>query len=786
MKYGSDVLVLDTDYSITIAAVAGGTGFVGTNGKPVNAGEYTLTVTLTNHKFADDSTEKVLNFTVSPKAVTVTVTADDREYDGTTNVTLSGGELSGVVSGDEDFVTANLGTGIADQAGFGTNIPVTVNVTLTGDRAANYVLQSQPTVTVNITPKVISFKAGKTSFPFADTLGTAITDQNLIAGTTYSLTVDEDKAYTLTVSKVSGTLTYVTDNTASRTNYLAVGTYTVTLSPASGNYTFGSNNTFTFNVTENEHANTWITEYARGGWTYYSEPADETMPVARFGSPAITYSNGDAGFSNKTAAGDYTATVTVKADDGGNYGALSETYTFTVSALDVKVALSAADTTYDGQTYEASNISITLTATVNDTETTYTSKDNPDDVSALLGSYGWQHSVDGKTETKEGLPTNAGTYTLYICNYSSNKNVNVTGTLECTATIAKAKVTFSAATAGGAELVYGTVPEDFNSLVDVTASGGINLDADGWSYTVTAATAAGDYTAATNAGTTVTLTVTITMTDPNHSAVQPTEQLRLEIQKADIGEISVTNFGEVTIGYTTYKGFVYGQAEPLAFSGIPADLTVDPVYTYAVQGGAQINNFDISKANYGIYTVTVSITGDTNYNDKTEAIVFAIAQADRSVTVSIGGWTYGDIIDIADKLVIEGIQESDIKSVTYSGETNAGTEYSSTTVPEEAGTYTVTVTWDETTNYTAGEAVSKKFTIAKATGFANVSISIDDTSYAEKVTVYYTGSEQIFTVTVKGHGGDIYIDGTPSSTMDYNLKNVEKKTWKRLSLLSAR
>ena len=786
LKYGSDVLELGKDYTITIAAVAGGTGSVVGN-KPVNAGEYTLTVTLTNHNFADDSSEKILNFTVSPKAVTVTVTADERAYDGTTNVTLSGGELSGVVSGDN--VTANLGTGTADQAGVGTGIDVTVNVTLTGKQAANYVLQSQPDdVTVNITKKELGFTAGTKSFLFADNAGTAITDQNLTAGDTYSVNVTgfvetdpkEAKAYTLKVADVADS-SYITERTADGdgSKFLTVGKYTVTLSADSENYTFGSNNTFTFEVNQNKNANYWITEYAREGWTYYSDPTAETTPVARFGSPAITYSNGNEVFLNTTAKGTYTVNVSVA--ETNNYGALTEEYSFTVSALKVTVALSAKNTVYDGQAYDASNISITLTATVNYTETTYTSADNPTDVSTLLGSYSWQYSADsaeGVTETKEeGLPKNAGTYTLYLYNFSNN-NVNVTETSNCTctATIEQAKVTFSATIKGDAKLVYGTVPTDFNSLVTVTASGGIDLSAEGWYYTVTPSVENGEYTAKTRAGTTVTLTVQVSVKDPNYTAVQPTKQPTLVIQKADIGKISVTNFVEVTIGYTTYKGFVYGQAEPLAFSGIPADLTVDPVYTYAVQGGAQINNFDISKANYGIYTVTVSITGDTNYNDKTEAIVFAIAQADRSVTVSIGGWTYGDIIDIADKLVIEGIQESDIKSVTYSGETNAGTEYSSTTVPEEAGTYTVTVTWDETTNYTAGEAVSKKFTIAKATGFANVSISIDDTSYAEKVTVYYTGSEQIFTVTVKGHGGDIYIDGTPSSTMDYNLKNVEKKT----------
>ncbi len=771
--YGSDELVLGTDYSITIAAVAGGSVV---ENKPVNVGEYTLTVTLKNHKFADNSTEKVLNFTVSPKAVEVTVTADDREYDGTTNVTLSGGALSGVVSGDD--VTANLGTGTAAQAGVGTGISVTVNVTLTGDHAANYVLQSQPTVTMNITPKVLSFTAGTKLFPFADNAGTAITDQNLTAGDTYSVNVtgfvetdlEGDKAYTLTVS---GTPTYVTDNTDSHNKYLAVGTYTVTLTPVSGNYTFGSNNTFTFAVTKS--ANTWITEYARDGWTYYSDPTAETTPVARFGSPDITYSNGSAGFSNTTAQGKYTVNVSV--EETNNYGALTKEYSFTVSALKVTVELSAKNTEYDGQAYEASNILITLTATVNGTETKYTSADNPTDVSTLLGSYSWQYSADsaeGVTETKEeGLPKNAGTYTLYLYNFSNN-NVNVTGTLDCTATIAPAEVTFSAKTVEGAKLVYGTVPTDFNRLVKVTASGGINLSAEGWYYTVTPYVKNGEYGATTPAGKTVTLKVTVTVTDPNHTAVQPSETLTLVIQKADIGEISVTNFGEVTIGFTSYKGFVYGQAKTLEFSGIPADLTVTPVYTY-VKDGEAIDIFDISTANSGIYTVTVSISGDTNYNDKTsEAIEFAIAKANQSVTVKIDGWTYKETENAP---VIEGIKESATTTVSYSGTTNADTNnlYGPTdVVPTEAGTYTVTVSWVETTNYTAGSVESVAFTIKRATGFAN--ISVNGTPYTKTVTAYYTGSKQTFIVTVEGHGGAIDINGTPSSTLNYNLTNVGPTT----------
>ena len=71
LKYGSDVLELGTDYTITIA-VAGGSVV----DKPVNAGRYTLTVTLLkDYRFADKTQIKSLEFEIDRKAVTVNVTA---------------------------------------------------------------------------------------------------------------------------------------------------------------------------------------------------------------------------------------------------------------------------------------------------------------------------------------------------------------------------------------------------------------------------------------------------------------------------------------------------------------------------------------------------------------------------------------------------------------------------------------------------------------------------------------------------------------------------------------
>ena len=80
------------------------------------------------------------------------VTAKDREYDGTSAVELSGGELVGVVAGDESRLSFDLGSGVMSDAHAGENKRVTTSVLLTGAAASNYTL-TQPSVTVNISPQ---------------------------------------------------------------------------------------------------------------------------------------------------------------------------------------------------------------------------------------------------------------------------------------------------------------------------------------------------------------------------------------------------------------------------------------------------------------------------------------------------------------------------------------------------------------------------------------------------------------------------------------------------------
>ncbi len=82
--------------------------------------------------------------TINAKGLTLTgVSAQNKAYDGTTTATLTGGSLSGIVSGDT--VTFTAGSGVFDTKNAGTGKTVTAsNYILTGLDNANYSL-SQPT-----------------------------------------------------------------------------------------------------------------------------------------------------------------------------------------------------------------------------------------------------------------------------------------------------------------------------------------------------------------------------------------------------------------------------------------------------------------------------------------------------------------------------------------------------------------------------------------------------------------------------------------------------------------
>jgi hypothetical protein len=88
---------------------------------------------------------------ITPRPVTVSgASAAGRPYDGTTAVAVSGATLVNTVAGDAVTLAGAAG-GTSTSPAAGTH-GVTTAMTLAGADAANYVLATQPTVSVTITP----------------------------------------------------------------------------------------------------------------------------------------------------------------------------------------------------------------------------------------------------------------------------------------------------------------------------------------------------------------------------------------------------------------------------------------------------------------------------------------------------------------------------------------------------------------------------------------------------------------------------------------------------------
>lgn len=180
----------------------------------------------TNYAFADGLT---MTFTadITAKALTVTgLTATDRAYDGTTNVTLTGGELANVISGDDVSADMPKSGTVADPNASETPKTVIFNeITLTGTDAGNYTL-TQPTVTVIIskaTPELGTVSYTGSIYPTTLKETVALTSEATVSG---SLKLDETGAF-----NTVGTAEYAyTFTPTDEGNYNAVhGTVSITV-----------------------------------------------------------------------------------------------------------------------------------------------------------------------------------------------------------------------------------------------------------------------------------------------------------------------------------------------------------------------------------------------------------------------------------------------------------------------------------------------------------------------------------------------------------------------------
>ncbi|SHN13824.1 YDG domain-containing protein, partial [Roseibium suaedae] len=107
---------------------------------------------------------------ITPKTLTVSATADDKVYDGTTSATGSFGAFSGLISGDMVSLDGSALFAFADMnAGSGKTVNVS-NIGLSGTDAGNYAIASSLTTTASITPKTLTVNALAASMIYGDAM----------------------------------------------------------------------------------------------------------------------------------------------------------------------------------------------------------------------------------------------------------------------------------------------------------------------------------------------------------------------------------------------------------------------------------------------------------------------------------------------------------------------------------------------------------------------------------------------------------------------------------------
>lgn len=743
------------DYTLTVAAKDGGTGSV-QNNKPVNAGDYTLTVTLLNdYEFADGTTEKTLEFTVTPFEISGTLSiSTSAVYDKTEKtVIFTADDGKGLFGGDNVVISYNGGdrTNVT-EAGFTATATVPNSNYTFADSASSI------EKTFKITAKELTVAWGETSFTYdgSEKVPTAEVTEGIIEGDSVTLSV-------------SGAVA------AAGQDYTA----TATISPENANYTL-TNDSIAFVVNKAKvsvSGNNATAEYKAAEYT----EAEIKAAVFTNGLPDDATTNIAVSPESVINAGD-NATVTVTLKDSNNYEFEADAttqFTFTVVAKEISLPEGSADktavynplTTYtaaqitelifgtasvenvtvkvmkgdveisgDTTVSDASVYTVTAEANANyvfaeGTTTEYTFEITKAPITLSVSVDGWTYGDTAKAPVVSGnegggdvtysyegtgdtvyeasatAPANAGTYSLEItvaetANYQG-------GSASCEFTIEKAVV---------------TVP----TIEDKAYTGEI-LTAD--------IADTDEYEVVENNGgrDVATYDVVIRLKEAaNYKWSDGTESAEITL------EFNIVASGNSWINEPEITGWTYGQYSAETNAPVYKAETGNEmaVVEFKLQSEADSEYRkveDLSKLDAGAYNMRVSVPKTEDYGGLSMVVEFTVEKAAIKVTVDIISWTYGDE---ANAPSVSG-NTADGK-VTYSYVGTGDTVYEeSETAPVNAGTYKVTATVAETTNY-LGATAEKEFTIAKKAITATVS--------AEKAT--YDGIEHAATVSFDGKVGE--------------------------------
>ena len=170
-------------------------GSTWTDGMPTNAGTYKIRAKVVPNGDYESATSAPVTFIIDKKSITPQITAENKDYDGTTEAHVSV-TFDGLIDGEtlDKDVDYTIDSATFDNANAENGKTVTATISLTeSDTAKNYQLSStQATTTADINKKSITPRITAYSKDYDGTKNATIsvTFDDLVAGET--LTLDED------------------------------------------------------------------------------------------------------------------------------------------------------------------------------------------------------------------------------------------------------------------------------------------------------------------------------------------------------------------------------------------------------------------------------------------------------------------------------------------------------------------------------------------------------------------------------------------------------------------
>lgn len=290
--------------------------------------------------------------TITAKPLTITITAANKTYDGTTTATTTAALGTGLVP--NDVVTVASANGMFNNKTVGTGKPVTADVSKAGADAGNYAANTTASTTADITAKALV-----ASITASNKVYDATTTATIATRTVSGQVLNDD------VTLIGGTASFNNKDVGTGKPVMAVN---LVLSGAdAGNYSF--NNSAMAAATITPLATT--ASFTAANKTYDGVLAATVVGrtvAGVLGADVVSLAGGTATFADKNVGAGKTVTLTgatLAGADAGNYSLTSvATTTAAITPKALLVTATGINKVFDGTT--AATVTLTDNRVAND------------------------------------------------------------------------------------------------------------------------------------------------------------------------------------------------------------------------------------------------------------------------------------------------------------------------------------------------------------------------------------------------------------------------------------